>query len=160
MRRAQREEQFFTQAPVDYIMGWVPVERTDTVVYTWPDAEYTIPVEWRAANEVRRHEVINEEFVTLRQMTDMIEAQREQERMIETLVQERYRDRVDYEDFTERPDPSGVTLLRESDYFRMEWEWRLDPSAIYYTYPDTDNGLTATWTERRPKITKVTYFIE
>jgi hypothetical protein len=42
----------------------------------------------------------------------------------------------------------------------MERDWRLDPDVIYYTYPDTDDGLTVAWTERHPKIVKVTYFIE
>ena len=51
------------------------------------------PVEWRTANEI-----------TLRQIEDMIELQREQEHMIETLLQPRDRIRVDYDNFTEVPD--------------------------------------------------------
>lgn len=213
MRRAQREVQqvVITQAPVDYITGWTPIERTDTVVYTWPDPRYTIgaiptdegyitrdqyqvwyndrhPTVWhtaagrayelyewwrelnaereaRTAREMEEYLAQEREYeATLEGALEQYDAQREQERMIEMILQggnrERDNDRADYSDFTEVPDTSGVTLLRESDYIRMEREWRLDPSAIYYTYPDTDDGLTAPWTERHPKIVKITYFIE
>lgn len=218
MRRAQREEQvFFTQAPVEYITGWTPVERTDTIVYNWADynavPHYTIGaiptdegyitrdqyqvwydgrnqttwdpniaagrayelyqwwVERNAEREARTAREMEEYIAqerryeaTLEEALEQYDTQREQERMIEMILQggnrERDNDRADYSDFTEVPDASWVTLLRESDYIRMEREWRLDPSAIYYTYPDTDDGLTAPWTERHPKIVKITYFIE
>lgn len=121
--------------------------------------------EARTAREMGEYLAQEREYeATLERTLEQYAAQREQEHMIEMILQggnrERDNDRADYSDFTEVPDTSWVTLLRESDYIRMEREWRLDPSAIYYTYPDTDDGLTAPWTERHPKIVKITYFIE
>lgn len=131
--------------------------------------DWGTPVGWRmtanetqyyeTADEAHRYETANEGFVTLRQMADMIEAQREQEHMIETLLQERDEIRRAYENFIEVPHTSGVTLLGENDYFRMEWEWRLDPSITYYTYSDSDDWLESKWIERHPKKEIIAYFI-
>ncbi len=195
MRRAQREEQqvVITQAPVDYVMGWTPVERTDTIVYNWadyplearPDPRYAaevVPVNvgyvtrdqyyqttwnpepdpfagrayelyewWREMNAER-------EAQTIREMEEYIAQEREHERAIEEALEE-------YDTLRERarrPNPiaNGITLVSEREYAQMERDWRLDPDMIYYTYPNTDDGITAVWTERHPKIVKITYFIE
>lgn len=202
MRRAQREVQqiVMTQAPVNYITGWTPVERTDTIVYNWadyplearPDPRYgadATPTNvgyvtrdqyqvwhdgryqttwnpepdtfagrayelyewWREMNAER-------EARTIREMEEYIAQEREHERAIEEAVEE-------YDTLRERtrrlnPIANGVTLISERDYAQMERDWMLDPDVIYYTYPNTDDGLTATWTERHPKIVKITYFIE
>lgn len=190
MRRAQREVQqvFFTQAPVDYITGWTPVERTDTVVYTWPDTRYTIgaiPTNtntnteyitrgqyevWRNPSpdtfagrayelyEWWREMNAEREARTIREMEEYIAQEREHERAVEEALEE-------YDTLRERarrlnPVANGVTLVSEREYVQMERDWMLDPDEIYYTYPDTDDGLTAAWTERHPKIVKITYFIE
>lgn len=145
MRRAQREEpqMVFTQAPVDYITGWTPVERTDTIVYNWAD----YPLEARRAYEL---------YGWWREL--YIAQEREHEAAIEEALEE-------YDTLRERarrlnPIANGVTLVSEREYAQMERNWMLDPNMIYYTYPDTDDGLTVNWTERHPKIVKVTYFIE
>lgn len=192
MRRAQREEQqvVITQAPVDYVMGWTPVERTDTIVYNWADYEgvphYTIgatPINtnteyitrgqyevWRnptpdtfAGRAYELYEWWREmnaerEARTIREMEDYIAQERDHERAIEEALEE-------YDTLRERahrlnPVANGVTLVSEREYAQMERDWRLDPDMIYYTYPNTDDGITATWTERHPKIVKITYFIE
>jgi hypothetical protein len=53
-------------------------------------------------------------------MADIIEAQREQEYMIETFLQGENRgrdiDRADYSDFIEVPDPSGVIYTYPVSY--------------------------------------------
>ena len=192
MRRVQREVQqvVMTQAPVEYITGWTPVERTDTIVYNWADYEavphYTIgvtptntntgyvtrdqyQVTWNPAPDTfagRAYELYEwwremnaeREARTIREMEDYIAQERDHERAIEEILEE-------YDTLRERahrltPVANGVTLVSERDYARMEREWRLDPDVIYYTYPDTDDGLTAAWTERHPKVVKITYFID
>lgn len=208
MRRAQREVQqvVMTQAPVEYITGWTPVERTDTIVYNWADynavPHYTIgaiPTDegyitrdqyqvwyddrhqtvwhtaagrayelyewWRERNAEREARTVREmeEYLAqereheraIEEALEQYDAQREQEHMIDMILQERDNDRADYV-----PDTSGVTLVSEREYAQMEREWRLNPNEIYYTYPDTDDGLTMPRTERHPKIVKITYFIE
>ena len=57
------------------------------------------------------------------------------------------------------PIANGVTLISEREYAQMERDWMLDPNEVYYTYPDTDDSITATWTERHPKTEIVAYFI-
>lgn len=200
MRRAQREVQqvVMTQAPVNYITGWTPVERTDTIVYNWadypleaqPDPRYAADATptnvgyvtrdqyqvwhdgryqttwnpdtfagrayelyewWREMNAER-------EARTIREMEEYIAQERDHERAIEEALEE-------YDTLRERtrrlnPIANGVTLVSEREYAQMERDWRLDPDMIYYTYPNTDDGITATWTERHPKIVKITYFIE
>ena len=100
------------------------------------------PVEWRiTADEAHRYEAANEGIVTLRQMEDMIEAQREQEHMIEMLLQGRNRgrdvDRADYGNFIEVLDTSGVI----------------------YTYPVSYDWLDVEWVGKRPKKETIVYFI-
>lgn len=191
MRRAQREVQqvVMTQAPVEYITGWTPVERTDTIVYNWadyplearPDPRYTIGATptnvgytddryqttwnpdtfagrayelyewWRELNAER-------EARTVREMEDYIAQEREHERAIEEALEE-------YDTLRERarrlnPVANGVILVSEREYAQMERDWMLDPDTIYYTYPDTDDGLTVAWTERHPKRVTITYFID
>ena len=190
MRRAQREVQqvVMTQAPVNYITGWTPVERTDTIVYNWADYEavphYTInaaPVNegyvtrnqyqiWRNPTpdtfagrayelyEWWRERNAEREARTIREMEEYIAQEREHEAAIEEALEE-------YDTLRERtrrlnPVANGVTLVSEREYAQMERDWVLDPDEIYYTYPDTDDGLTATWTERHPKVVKITYFID
>ena len=192
MRRAQREVQqvVMTQAPVNYITGWTPVERTDTVVYTWPDTRYTIgatptntdtgyvtrdqyqvwydgryqttwnPDTAREPNtfEWWRERDTERELQIIREMEEYIAQERAHERAIEDTLEEYaiLRDRIR----RLNPIANGVTLVSEREYAQMERDWMLDPDEIYYTNPDTDDGLTMTWTERHPKIVKITYFIE
>lgn len=200
MRRAQREvhQVVMTQAPVNYITGWTPIERADDRGYYWdyypmdatPDPRYTTRATptnvgyvtrgqyevWRNPSpdtfagrayelyEWWRQMNADRELQTIREMEEYIAQEREHERAIEEALEQydTLRERMHGEPYG-RGIPevaNGVTLVSEREYARMEREWRLDPTQLYYTYPDTDDGLTAAWTERHPKIVKITYFIE
>lgn len=199
MRRAQREVQqvVMTQAPVNYITGWTPVERADDRGYYWdyypmdatPDPRYTTDAtptnvgyvtrdQYQVRHDGRyqttwdpnttfagrayelyewwRQRNADRELQTIREMEEYIAHEREREADIEAALEE-------YDTLREhanRLTANGVTLVSEREYAQMERDWRLEPDEIYYTYPDTDDGLTVAWTERHPKIVKVTYFIE
>lgn len=118
---------------------------------TFAGRAYELYEWWREMNAER-------EARTIREMEEYIAQEREHERAIEEAVEE-------YDTLRERtrrlnPIANGVTLISEREYAQMERDWILDPDTIYYTYPNTDDGLTVNWTERHPKIVKITYFIE
>lgn len=118
---------------------------------TFAGRAYEIYEWWRELNAER-------EARTIREMEDYIAQEREHERAIEEALEE-------YDTLRERarrlnPVANGVILVSEREYAQMERDWMLDPDTIYYTYPDTDDGLTVAWTERHPKRVTITYFID
>jgi len=192
MRRAQREVQqvVMTQAPVNYITGWTPVERTDTIVYNWADyngvPHYTIGA---IPTNTNTEYITRDQYQVWRNPApdtfagrayELYEWWRERNaereartirEMEEYIAQERDHEAAieealeEYDTLRERarrlnPVANGVTLISEREYAQMERDWRLDPDMIYYTYPDTDDWLVAEWTERHPKRVTITYFID
>lgn len=117
MRRAD----IISWATGQWILGWTPVERTDTIVYNW--ADYPL-------------EAIPDPRYTIGATP------------------------IDYQVWYDRaPTVNGVTLVSEREYAQMERDWNLDPNEIYYTYSNTDDGITTTWIEKHPKRETIAYFI-